>query len=1080
VRIPDSRQVRQYRTIGIEVIRAWPGLFVDERRWRGILKRWIVVFWALASFAPAGMGSTLLTNGIPVSFQLPAAPTAGSLYSGDFGYAIYVPPGATALTIDLSFNESLYAPYSVDILARFGADVGFTSGGLIAFDHSSPTVGYPPLGSMPCPPLPGPPPPADRNPQTPPCSPSTGSKELVINQQSIPPLRTGTYYIAFRVNTTGLTPVLTLTAAVTGGSIAPINIVAISTFDNDTDGWVRNSASSSLPGASQGGPNANLVWQSSQGNPGGYIQLYGPVSAAADALVAPGKFLGNLSKLTDPRFEFDFLQLTGSDPTFPVEIRIFSANAAFSWTGSVPPGPPIFNNGEGICDSVCELPLNASPPNTECAPLPPTNSTRCTTTSECESLGPGFTCVNESGTTFGGICVGTPPSTSVSPNIPQCTCPGQTRSGVAICLDIRGGAATCTNLAYDPFVAKFRCLSPNGNPGVPGAGGRATCTNFVFNPVTGNEDCARPWTHYTAALQSQFWTRIAGTGTFAQTLADVERIEVLTHQTLYGESDGLDNFALVARGPGQPPMVLPGNTTFVSGADGWSANYPASSIAGATTGNADSTFRYVAFGGNPNGFIRLNNSGGPNRDYVVAPSRFLGNYQNIANPQFEFDYQHVSSGGATLPVQMRLIGASSVFVWTGSVPPTGIWTHYIAPLTEANWQRVSGGDTLAQALTNVLRIEISMDQAPGPEWDGIDNFWLLPGSVNPAPPAITANPPALSFSATAGGPNPAPQAISVTSIGGGTALSFTASASAGAGWLKVSAPNGTTPYRINVWPDLAGLQPGTYSGVVTIVTQGAPIGPQAVAVSLTVNAPARPAPQINNGGAVNAASNKTQLAPGSLGTLYGTALGPAGGVSASFLPGTTQLPTRLQGVRLLVNETYGALIAEAPLLYISDTQINFQLPFETFGRAEVGLVVDNNGLLSGSIPVQVVPISPGIFTYGNNRAVAVNADNSLNSSTAPALRGSVMTVYMTGQGTVAPAVPTGAAAPVDPLARAPFPAQAWIGGAPARILFLGLTPGLVGVLQLNLVVPPSAPTGDSPLVVNIGGWTSNTPSVSVR
>ncbi|HYM11286.1 MAG TPA: hypothetical protein VEU62_11165, partial [Bryobacterales bacterium] len=143
-------------------------------------------------------------------------------------------------------------------------------------------------------------------------------------------------------------------------------------------------------------------------------------------------------------------------------------------------------------------------------------------------------------------------------------------------------------------------------------------------------------------------------------------------------------------------------------------------------------------------------------------------------------------------------------------------------------------------------------------------------------------------------------------------------------------------------------------------------------------------------------------------------------------------------------------------------------------------VVDNNGSLSGPLPVQVVPIAPGIFTYGNNRAVVVNADNSVNAAGNGALRGSVMSVYMTGQGTVTPAVATGAAAPSDPLALAPFATKAWIGGAPAQVLFVGLTPGLVGVLQINLVVPYAAPSGDSPLVINIGGWTSNTPTVSVQ
>jgi uncharacterized protein (TIGR03437 family) len=188
----------------------------------------------------------------------------------------------------------------------------------------------------------------------------------------------------------------------------------------------------------------------------------------------------------------------------------------------------------------------------------------------------------------------------------------------------------------------------------------------------------------------------------------------------------------------------------------------------------------------------------------------------------------------------------------------------------------------------------------------------------------------------------------------------------------------------------------------------------------------------------------------------------------------------VQGVRLLVLETYGALIAEAPLLYVGENQINFQLPFEAFGRAEVRLVVDNNGNLSDPVSLQVVSSSPGVFTWAANRAVAINPDNSVNTPANAVYRGDYLTVYMTGQGVVTPTLPTGAAAPLKPLVRSPLPAKVWIGGAVAQIQFLGLTPGLVGVLQLNVTVPYEAPLGDSPLVVNINGSTSNEALVSVK
>ncbi|HYM11869.1 MAG TPA: hypothetical protein VEU62_14125, partial [Bryobacterales bacterium] len=838
------------------------------------MRKWIIPLFSLALlFTPAARATTLLTNAVPVTFILPSPTFAGQLSNGDLDYAIYVPPGATNLTIELDTPEPLFVS---QLLVRLGNDVGFSGTGSFVYDFLSSSLS----------------------------SPLPGTQIITITAQSNPALQSGTYYIGFRVwgavqGTTFVpeTPPLTLTATVTGGPITPIRTVAISTFNTDLDGWTPNSAATSLPGASQGNPGAFVTWQSGGGHPGGFAQLYRPNGMATDALLAPAKFLGNLGQLDSPRFEFDYLQLTGGGAATPVQIRIFSSQASFQWQGNIPPA-----NGISIDASLC----------TQIVTDPLTGKQEC---------------VNES------------------------------------------GGLVCSKLAYDNATRTYECA--------------VVCTSAVYNSATGQYDCAKPWTHYVAALQPDQWKRLSGDAPFSQVLGDVERVEVITTLSPSGESDGIDNFALLSRGPGPVPTVLAGNTSFTSGADGWTSNYPAPSVAGTTLGNPGSTLRWVPFEGNPGGYLRLTSSGGSNRDFVEAPAQFLGNYGSITNPEFQFDYNHISGPPAALPVEVHLIGAQSVFVWTGPVP-ANTWTHYVVPLTASVWNRVSGTATLAQALAEVDAIEVSMQQdtsGTGPEANGLDNFWLTPGSLLAAPPAISANPLTISFSAVARGNNPAAQSISVTSIGGGVPLSFNAAAvGEGGNWLKISDNGGTTPRSLGVWADISGLAPGTYNGAVTVSATGVSLGPKKVPVTLVVSAESAPAPHLNSGGAVNAASNKTQLAPGALGTLYGTTLGPQGGAAAQFILGTNLLPTRLQGVRLLVEETYGALIAEAPLLYVSDSQINFQLPFETFGRSEVELVVDNNGSLSGPLPVQVVPIAPGIFTYGNNRAVVVNADNSVNAA----------------------------------------------------------------------------------------------------
>ena len=64
-------------------------------------------------------------------------------------------------------------------------------------------------------------------------------------------------------------------------------------------------------------------------------------------------------------------------------------------------------------------------------------------------------------------------------------------------------------------------------------------------------------------------------------------------------------------------------------------------------------------------------------------------------------------------------------------------------------------------------------------------------------------------------------------------------------------------------------------------------------------------------------------------------------------------------------------------------------------------------------------------------------------------------------GATNPSVASGVASPLDRLAPALAQPTVTIGGRPAPIDFAGLTPGGVGLYQINLRVPPNAVTGDN-------------------
>jgi uncharacterized protein (TIGR03437 family) len=228
------------------------------------------------------------------------------------------------------------------------------------------------------------------------------------------------------------------------------------------------------------------------------------------------------------------------------------------------------------------------------------------------------------------------------------------------------------------------------------------------------------------------------------------------------------------------------------------------------------------------------------------------------------------------------------------------------------------------------------------------------------------------------------------------------------------------------------------------------------------------APTIMTNGVVNGASFTPSISPGALATIYGSNLATSTGSES------TPLPMQLAEATVSVN---GKL---APILYASPTQINFQVPWETaVGSASVVVTVD--GTASNTATVPVTATAPGIFFYSSGAAIAQNHDYSLNTTTNPAHAGSFIIAYMTGSGAVTPAVTDGAATPSTGLVQIPsgVSVSATIGGEAAPVLFAGLTPGLIALLQLDITVPSGLAAGSYPLVVTIGGVVSNSATVSV-
>lgn len=327
---------------------------------------------------------------------------------------------------------------------------------------------------------------------------------------------------------------------------------------------------------------------------------------------------------------------------------------------------------------------------------------------------------------------------------------------------------------------------------------------------------------------------------------------------------------------------------------------------------------------------------------------------------------------------------------------------------------------------------------------------------------LTVSPTSLAFSHQLGAAVPATQTVSLSSSG--TPLNFTTAATTtnGGAWLNATPATGTTSATVTIGVNPAGLAAGTYTGAVTITAPGASNSPQTVVVTLNVAAVATPALTVVGNGASFAPG---PVSPGELVTIVGTNLGPA-----------TPVSFRLNAVGVIdpiLSETQ-VLFDSLPgiVLYTSQTQINVVVPYGVFGRLSTRVTVSYRGQVSSSLELRVADAAPGIFSIGGStQGAIVNQNNTVNGSNNAAPKGSVITVYLTGEGQTSPGGQDGRVTPTDGtlLKRPLLPVTATVGGLPAVVEYAGAAPGIVsGVMQANLRIATNVASGNQPVVITVG------------
>jgi uncharacterized protein (TIGR03437 family) len=364
---------------------------------------------------------------------------------------------------------------------------------------------------------------------------------------------------------------------------------------------------------------------------------------------------------------------------------------------------------------------------------------------------------------------------------------------------------------------------------------------------------------------------------------------------------------------------------------------------------------------------------------------------------------------------------------------------------------VDGGAKQTVALTNAAATITLPGLAGGKHtvlanYGGDNNY----AATTPAPVTLTVSASAATIALTSVTPgNTAPQGQSFTLI-------FTVN-----GVTGQPTPTGSLSYTVDGG---AAQTAALTTGVATVTLSGLAAGSHTVQASYSGDSNygavaatgvalfVTTVPVINPGGLVGAAGATVSASPGGLASIFGTNLAP-GIAFASAIP----LPTTLGSVQVLVNGV------AAPLIYVSPTQINFQIPYQTPTGTPLQIVVVTNGVSGPALSLTLPPAAPAIFTYQRTPTstdpVILHANNTLVTPTSPAVPGEVLVIYATGVGQLNNAPATGAAAPTLPLATTVATPVITVGGSAASVQFSGLAPGYVGLLQINVQLPSTLPAG---------------------
>ena len=243
-------------------------------------------------------------------------------------------------------------------------------------------------------------------------------------------------------------------------------------------------------------------------------------------------------------------------------------------------------------------------------------------------------------------------------------------------------------------------------------------------------------------------------------------------------------------------------------------------------------------------------------------------------------------------------------------------------------------------------------------------------------------------------------------------------------------------------------------------------------------------PFVPANGVTDGAGFSARISGGGIGSIFGTNLA----ADTTFAP-SVPLPATLGGATVTMS---GIAV---PLFFVSPGQINFQVPWQLLSSPTASLTVTTAGGTSPSIMVSLSPAAPGIFTINAANSASQGAIQIANTAifaapagaipgavSRPATTGDILTIYCSGLGAVTNTPASGSAAGSgSSLSNVQAQVSVTIGGRSAPFLFAGLSPGYVGLFQVNVQLPTGVTPGSAvPVMVTTASLNSNTALIAVQ